>query len=170
MSVQSNQASSSERANWDGVTGLFSIAFGCAYGGYALALPQPMFGNPLEAIFMPLAIAAIAIFIGGLLIVKGGLRPSWLAIRSLLNESEQHKNNRRKIAITCVISLIYAATFEHLGYVLSTFVFMFAMLMVTCGAAKWKKNAFIALVFALGVYLIFNQLLAVNLPSFPFIN
>ena len=167
---QSKHSTTPKNVNWDGATGLFSIAFGGAYGGYALLLPQPMFGNPYEAIFMPLAIAAIAIIIGVLLIIKGGIRPSLSALQALLNESETHKANRRKIALTCLISLVYAATFEHLGYVVSTFIFMFAMLWVTCGGQHWKKSAIIAAAFALGIYGLFNQLLAVNLPSFPFLN
>ncbi|WP_153448891.1 tripartite tricarboxylate transporter TctB family protein [Vibrio algicola] len=160
----------SKQPNWDGLTGLFSIVFGLTYGGYAYNMPQPMFGNPLEAIFMPLAISAIAIFIGVLLIIKGGIQPSILAIKSLLNESQQRKVDRRKIAITCVISFLYALTFEHLGYVVSTFFFMFAMLMVTCGQQYWKKGALIAFVFATGVFFTFNDLLSVNLPPFPLFN
>ncbi|WP_105901813.1 tripartite tricarboxylate transporter TctB family protein [Vibrio gangliei] len=157
-------------ANWDGLTGLFSIVFGLAYGGYAYNLPQPMFGNPLEAIFMPLVISAIAIFIGVLLVIKGGISPSIAAVKAMLNENAQHKANRRKIAITCVICLIYAVTFDPLGYVISTFIFMYAMLMVTCGTSAWKKSAIIALAFSVGVFVTFNELLSVNLPPFPFFN
>lgn len=172
MSHQSKTSSQSKApaANWDGLTGLFSIVFGLAYGGYAYQLPQPMFGNPLEAIFMPLAISAIAIFIGVLLMIKGGIKPSIIAIQAMLNESAQHKANRRKIAISSVICLVYALTFEHLGYVISTFVFMFAMLVVTSGFSGWKKNAIIALAFSIGVFVTFNELLSVNLPPFPFFN
>ncbi|MFH0258671.1 tripartite tricarboxylate transporter TctB family protein [Vibrio rumoiensis] len=162
--------SKQQPANWDGLTGLFSISFGLAYGGYAYSLPQPMFGNPLEAIFMPLAISAIAIFIGVLLVIKGGISPSIQAIKALLNESQQHKANRRKIALTCVICFIYALTFEHLGYVISTFIFMFAMLAITNGLTHWKKNAIIAVAFSLGVFITFNELLSVNLPPFPLFN
>ncbi|SJL84084.1 tripartite tricarboxylate transporter TctB family protein [Vibrio palustris] len=167
---QPKHSTAPKTENWDGATGLFSIIFGGAYGGYALALPQPMFGNPYEAIFMPLAIAAIAILIGALLIIKGGIRPSLYAWRALRNESPTLKTNRRKIAVTCLISLGYAATFDHLGYVISTCFFMFAILWVTSGVRHWQRNIIIALAFSLGVYLIFNKLLAVNLPSFPFFN
>ncbi|MBD1572242.1 tripartite tricarboxylate transporter TctB family protein [Vibrio sp. S17_S38] len=161
---------STKQPNWDALTGLFSIVFGLTYGGYAYNMPLPMFGNPLEAIFMPLAIAAIAIFIGILLILKGGITPSILAIKDLLNESQQRKSDRRKIAITCVICFFYALTFEHLGYVISTTLFMFAMLMVTCGLSYWKKGAIISIVFAGSIFITFNDLLAVNLPPFPFFN
>ncbi|OEF23610.1 tripartite tricarboxylate transporter TctB family protein [Vibrio rumoiensis] len=161
---------STKQANWDGLTGLFSILFGLTYGGYAYNMPQPMFGNPLEAIFLPLAISAISIFIGVLLIIKGGITPSIMAVKALLNESPQRKSDRRKIAITCIICFLYALTFEHLGYVISTFFFMFAMLMVTCGSAYWKKGAMIAIIFAGGIFFTFNNLLSVNLPPFPFFN
>lgn len=161
---------STKQPNWDGLTGLFSILFGLAYGGYAYNMPQPMFGNPLEAIFMPLAISVIMLFIGVLLIIKGGITPSVIAIRSLLNEDKQRKNDRKKIAITCVICFFYALSFEHVGYVISTFFFMFAMLMVTCGVSYWKKGAIISIIFAGGIFFTFNDLLSVNLPPFPLFN
>ncbi|WP_137297531.1 tripartite tricarboxylate transporter TctB family protein [Psychromonas sp. SP041] len=158
------------KSNWDGLTGLFSITFGLAYGGYAYSLPQPMFGNPLEAIFLPLAVSAIAIFIGVLLIFTGGISPSIMAIKALLNESSQRKEDRRKIAITCVICIFYAMLFEHAGYVISTSLFMFSTLTVTCGKGFWKKSALISIIFAGGIFITFNELLSVNLPPFPFFN
>jgi putative tricarboxylic transport membrane protein len=161
---------SSIKSNWDGLTGLFSIVFGLAYGGYAYNLPQPMFGNPLEAIFLPLAVSAIAIFIGILLILTGGYKPSITAIKALLNENAQRKNDRRKIAITCIICVLYAMSFEHLGYVVSTSLFMFGTLTVTCGFSFWKKSALISIIFAGGIFITFNELLSVNLPPFPFFN
>lgn len=158
------------KSNWDGLTGLFSIVFGLAYGGYAYSLPQPMFGNPLEAIFLPLTVSAIAILIGVLLIITGRISPSIVAIKALLNESPQRKNDRKKIAITCVICVFYALLFEHAGYVISTSLFMFSTLTVTCGKHFWKKSALISIVFAGGVFMTFNELLSVNLPPFPFFN
>lgn len=170
--IASSQTKTSNKKtlNWDGLTGLFSITFGLSYGGYAYQLPQPMFGNPLEAIFMPLAISAIAIFIGVLLIIKGGITPSIDAVKAMLHEDQQQKTNRKKIAVTCCICVLYAATFEHLGYILSTFVFMFSMLVVTSGLKQWKQNLVIAVAFSLGVFITFNELLSVNLPPFPFFN
>lgn len=161
---------SNTKYNWDGLTGLISIAFGLTYGGFAYNLPQPMFGNPLEAIFLPLAVSAIAIFIGILLIITGGITPSIIAIKALLNESPQRKNDRRRIAITCVLCAFYAMLFEHAGYVISTFLFIFSMLMVTCGITFWKKGAVISIAFSGGIFITFNELLSVNLPPFPFIN
>ena len=158
------------KSNWDGLTGLFSITFGLAYGGYAYSLPQPMFGNPLEAIFLPLAVSGIAIFIGILLIITGGITPSMMAVKALLNESQQRKNDRRKVAITAAICIVYALIFEHAGYVISTSLFMFSMLTVTCGIADWKKSALISLIFAVSIFIAFNEMLSVNLPPFPFFN
>ncbi|MEG3753588.1 tripartite tricarboxylate transporter TctB family protein [Psychromonas arctica] len=158
------------KSNWDGLTGLFSIVFGLAYGGYAYSLPQPMFGNPLEAIFLPLTVSAIAIFIGVLLIITGGMAPSIIAVKALLNESPKRKSDRRKVAITAIICVFYAMFFEHAGYVVSTSVFMFAMLTVTCGLVFWKKSLLISLIFAVSIFITFNEMLSVNLPPFPFFN
>ena len=156
------------RPNWDAFTGLFTIAFGLIYGGQAYTMPRAMFGNPMDPIYFPLGIAAIAILIGALLLVKSNFKASILAYKEIINEDQSRKSDRKKILYTCMISVAYALLFEHLGYVLSTFGFMFVMLCITSGKSEWKKSVVIALLFAVGVFFIFNTLLAVSLPPLPF--
>ena len=157
-----------DRPNWDAFTGLFTIAFGLIYGGQAYTMPRAMFGTPMDPIYFPLGIAAIAILIGALLLVKSNFKASILAYKEIINEDQSRKDDRKKILYTCMISVAYALLFEHLGYVLSTFGFMFVMLCITSGKSEWKKSVVIALLFAVGVFFIFNTLLAVSLPPLPF--
>lgn len=150
--------------NWDGLTGVVSILFGLSYGGYAYLLPRPMFGNPWEPIFMPLAIAVFTVFIGILLVINGRIAPSVAAVKEFISAHPQRKTHRYRIALTCLVSLIYAAIFEHAGFILSTALFMFSMLVITCEIRKWKSSLLIAVLFSTGIYFIFNELLAINLP------
>ncbi len=153
-------------ANWDGLTGVASIIFGLGYGSYAYLLPRPMFGNPWEPLFMPLAVAAFMILIGILLIINGKMLPSLSAMKEFIQAHPERKTHRYRILFTCLASLIYAAIFEHAGYLLSTTLFMLAMLFITCGLSSWKRSVLIAFLFSISIYLIFDQLLAINLPAY----
>ncbi|WP_417212671.1 tripartite tricarboxylate transporter TctB family protein, partial [Acinetobacter venetianus] len=109
---------SNKKSHWDGLTGIFSMAFGLIYGFYAYNLPQPMFGNPLEAMFMPLAISIVAMIIGFLLIIKVGVRKTIASLQKLISSTGENHSSKYKIIFSCVISILYALLFEHIGYVL----------------------------------------------------
>ncbi|MFC1236535.1 tripartite tricarboxylate transporter TctB family protein [Vibrio sp. DW001] len=156
------------RPNWDAFTGLFSVAFGLIYGGQAYTMPRAMFGNPMDPIYFPLGIATLAILIGVLLLVKSNFKASIMAFTNIINEDSVKKNDRKRIFYTCIISVAYALLFEHLGYVISTFLFMSAMLTITSGRSGWKMSIVVALVFSVAIFFIFNTLLAVSLPPLPF--
>lgn len=156
------------RPNWDAFTGLFGVGFGIVYGIMAYNIPRAAFGNPLDPIYFPLGIAAISILIGVLLLVKSNFKASVMAYKELINEDDVKKNDRRRILYTCIISVGYAMLFEHLGYVISTFLFMFSMLTITSGKQSWLKNIIIAIIFAIGVFFIFSTLLSISLPPLPF--
>lgn len=154
--------------NWDAFTGLFSVTFGLIYGGHAYTMPRAMFGNPMDPIYFPLGIAFLAVLIGVLLLLNSNLKASLLAYKNIINEDAIKKNDRRRIFYTCIISVAYALLFEHLGYVISTFLFMAAMITITSGFKDWKKSVIVALIFSVAVFFIFNTLLAVSLPPLPF--
>ncbi len=156
------------RPNWDAFTGLFGIIFGVVYGVQAYTMPKAMFGNPWDPIYFPLGVAAISILIGVSLLIKSDFKASIRAARELLNEDKVKKNDRRRILYTCMISVMYALLFEHLGYILSTCFFMFSMLTITSGLSVWKKNCVVAIIFSIGIFFVFNTLLAVSLPPLPF--
>ncbi|EKO3914813.1 tripartite tricarboxylate transporter TctB family protein, partial [Vibrio metschnikovii] len=61
--------------------------------------------------------------------------------------------------------LLYSFMFELIGFLISTMFFMLMMLMVTCGIKRWKQSLVIGVVFSVGIYFIFNELLSINLPS-----
>ncbi|WP_165311642.1 tripartite tricarboxylate transporter TctB family protein [Vibrio ziniensis] len=154
--------------NWDAFTGLFAIGFGVIYGYMSYSMPKAAFGNPMDPIYFPLGISVISVLIGVLILVKSNFSASVQAYKNLINEDETKKNDRRRILYTCILSVGYALVFEHLGYVISTFLFMVVMMTITSGFASWKKSAIVSLLFSLGVYFIFNTLLSISLPPLPF--
>ena len=117
-------------------------------------MPRAAFGNPMDPIYFPLGISAISLLIGILLLVKSDFKASVLAYKNLLNEDDSRKNDRRRILYTCMISVGYALLFEHLGYVISTFLFMFSMLTITSGKSPGRK-ALLLLFFSLLVFILY---------------
>jgi putative tricarboxylic transport membrane protein len=131
-------------------------------------MPRAAFGNPMDPIYFPLGVSVISFLIGVLLLVKSNFSASVQAYKNLINEDASKKNDRRRILYTCLLSVGYALIFEHLGYVISTFLFMVVMMTITSGKDMWKKSVVISLLFAVGVYFIFNTLLSISLPPLPF--
>ncbi len=154
--------------NWDGLTGLVAVIFGLLYIYSIYTTPRANFGDPLDPLYFPYGIAFLFIFLGIILMIKGRVQPSIEAIKSIINEDGVKKRDRRRVLYTCLISIAYALVFEHLGYVLSTTIFMLAVLFLTNGVKKWKTNLSIALVFSLVIYILFSKLLGISLPPLPF--
>lgn len=157
------------KPNWDALTGLLSLLGGIAYAIASYNLPRASFGNPLDPIYFPMGIAIVLMFIGAVLLIKSKPEAAILAIKNLLAEDASKKYDRRRILYTCIISVVYALTFEHLGYVISTALFMFVMLLITGGRKNLLKSALIALAFSICVYLLFSTMLSVSLPPMPFL-
>ncbi|WP_159652600.1 tripartite tricarboxylate transporter TctB family protein [Vibrio atypicus] len=156
------------RPNWDAFTGIFSIGFGLIYGGMTYAMPRAAFGNPLDPVYFPMGVAVLAIFIGCILLAKSNIKASIQAYVDLINEDEVKKFDRKRILYTCIVSIGYALLFDPLGYVISTFMFLFAMLTITSGIQEWKKSTLVALAFSVSVFFIFSTLLSISLPPLPF--
>ncbi|MGF1695481.1 tripartite tricarboxylate transporter TctB family protein [Vibrio kyushuensis] len=156
------------RPNWDAFTGLFSIAFGLIYGGMTYAMPRAAFGNPLDPLYFPAGVAILTLIVGVILLLRSNMKASIQAYVNLINEDETKKYDRKRILYTCIVSIGYAMIFDTLGYVISTFLFMFAMLTITGGKEVWKRSTVVALVFAVTVFFIFSTLLSISLPPLPF--
>jgi putative tricarboxylic transport membrane protein len=154
--------------NWDAFTGIFSVGFGLIYGGMTYAMPRAAFGNPLDPVYFPMGVAILAVIIGCILLMRSNIKASIQAYINLINEDEVKKFDRKRILYTCCVSIGYALIFDTLGYVISTFLFLFAMLTITSGKEAWKKSAAIALAFAVTVFFIFSTLLSISLPPLPF--
>ena len=71
-----------------------------------------------------------------------------------------------KFIIIFVSAAVYAAVLEHIGYVISTFIFLLIAFQ-TMERGKWIGSIIIAGVFSFGVYYFFAEFLGGSLPGFP---
>jgi putative tricarboxylic transport membrane protein len=87
-------------------------------------------------------------------------------------KSVQNKNNDReklmvkRFLIILIASILYAAFLETIGYLISTFVFLFVSFQ-TMEKGGWVKNALIAGAFSFCVYYLFVVVLKGSLPGLP---
>ncbi len=154
--------------NWDSFTGLFSITFGIIYGIATWNMPRAAFGNSMDPLYFPLGVAGVAVFIGLILLVKSNFAASVQAIKNLLAEENIKKKDRRRVLYTCLVCVGYALIFDRLGYIISTFLFMFAMQTITSGWQRWLRSLIVAILFSCCIYFVFSTLLSVSLPPLPF--
>ncbi len=155
-------------SNWDSFTGLFSIAFGLIYGIATWTMPRAAFGNAMDPLYFPLGVAGVAVFIGAIMLVKSNFAASVQAMKNLLAEDNTKKIDRRRVLYTCLIGVGYALIFDRLGYIISTFLFMFAMQTITSGWQRWLRSLIVAILFSCCIYFVFSTLLSVSLPPLPF--
>ncbi|MDR4887157.1 tripartite tricarboxylate transporter TctB family protein [Fredinandcohnia sp. QZ13] len=140
---------------------IISILISIIYFISTINLPKAKLGDPNGPLYFPL-IVSIFLFI--------------VSVIYFIKELRNHypKNDEVKLLFkgrvpfliisTLVISLIYTLIFERLGFLISTILFMAAILFIVNGKEKWKVNISVAVLFSLGSWYAFSQLLDVSLP------
>lgn len=139
----------------DSIVGIVSLLFGMAYTVQTLHLPKAMVGNPWAPLFFPLALGILLVAVGAVVLLQG--------LRHDRTEAKK-KGSKRLIVVTVLICLAYSALFEHLGFILSTILFLGGLLFVINGVRAWKVNSAIAVAFSLGVWYVFEKIFYMNLP------
>lgn len=68
------------------------------------------------------------------------------------------------IISTLILAIIYAFVFEKIGFLISTILFLGALLFVLNGRKKWVTNIVVSVIFSISAWYVFSQLLHVSLP------
>ncbi len=143
----------------DVIVGLFSVVLCVVYTAAAWFLPDAAIGNPMAPKYFPLGVGIMGAVFGMMLLSRGikrgrvarkGKNPDpgyWVLIVGL-----------------CACCLIYAAALERIGFLISTPVFLGAMLFLVNGAKKWVTNVAVALIFTLGIWYAFTKIFLFTLP------
>ena len=136
------------------VWGIILCAVGIYYLIEGINLPPAAIGDPLGPLVFPSLLGSSMIGCGVYLAVRPGPRTS------------QPVLSRRafpQVLILFVLLLLYSAAIPWMGYLLSTFVFVFitAFLM---GERSWAKGAMISVIFSAGIFFLFIRVLTIPLP------
>ena len=118
----------------------------------------------MAPVYFPLGLGVLMMVLGALTFVieaSEGLNADDKAKRP-----QFHLKSLSLIFYVVVLCFIYAVVFDYAGFVFSTIGFLLATLLVI-NPGKTKQNFIITLVFAFGMYFIFNDLFQITLPSSP---
>ncbi|PKL23922.1 MAG: hypothetical protein CVV47_11675 [Spirochaetae bacterium HGW-Spirochaetae-3] len=154
---------------WNMITGLIATLIGVAYGWSAWNLPRATFGSATGHIVYPVILGALMTFLGLVLIVKELLVKEKPSARNAPKFGPLTRHGK-EIAAAIGASLVYAIIFEPLGYVISTILYLGAVLFLVNGRVKVARTVIVAVFFSVGVYVLFSVLLGIQLPRMPLLD
>jgi putative tricarboxylic transport membrane protein len=147
---------------WVAIT---AIIFGIAYGAQATGLPRAPIGNPMAPVYFPMGLAILMVLFGAMLF--------FFEARKGLNSDDKSKRPQfhfagmKLILIVIALCLLYTVTFDRLGFVLSTMIFLMAMLTFINGKERTIANAVITICYSIGMWYVFVNVFQLALPSSP---
>lgn len=152
--------------------GMGVIGLGAVYAALAVAMPKAAIGNPMAPKIFPMALGVGLVILGALYFMKESVAYKEQVAKEGIKEvdpktAELDKKTNKLIILTSVAGIGYALFFEHLGYVISTTVFLSVILFAINGKKDWKLNLSVAVVFSVAVYVLFFYVLAIPLPMMP---
>lgn len=154
---------------WNFLTGLFAIIMGLVYGWQAWILPRAMFGDPIGHLIYPVILGITMTILGLLLVAKELLSKGPKDPKDSPKFGKLTRHGR-EIAMTIGASIVYALAFEPIGYVFSTILYLGAVLFIVNGRAKIRRTVLVAVLFSVGVYVLFSVILGIQLPRMPILS
>lgn len=159
-----------KKANFDFLSGSISVIFGLIYGIFSYNLKRSPMGDPFAPSIFPMLLAGGMVVFGVMLMIKSNLTSTKLAFAKIKEKTTANDIlSRKMIVLTVVAAIVYALIFEHLGYVISTFLFV-GFIMCVLERKKIVKNLIISAIFSCVVYYVFFYLLGISLPMTPILN
>jgi hypothetical protein len=135
------------------------VGLGCALclGSLKLGLGTP--GDPSPG-FLPFGTGMLISVLGflqlGMLVFKKGRDDGQASIRAV--------TDWKRPACVVVILALYGLLLPHLGYLVATFFVMLGLFSI-CGHGRWKLASIGSLLVTIMTYVIFHELLRVQLPA-----
>jgi len=148
------------------VTGILAFLLGVGYSYLAWTLPRATVGNPLAPLIFPLMLGGGMTLLGILLLIQEAVRASRKEGKPVSFTFTQYGKSIATVSLLCGL---YAFFFERIGYLLSTFLFLSIVLYLFNGKERWKSILSISLGFSVGVYVLFGEVLSIQLPRMPFL-
>jgi putative tricarboxylic transport membrane protein len=76
----------------------------------------------------------------------------------------------KEIAMAIGASIVYALVFEPIGYIFSTILYLGTVLFIVNGKARVLRSVLVAVLFSVGVYVLFSVILGIQLPRMPILD
>lgn len=121
-------------------------------------------GNPYGPHYFPMGVAVLILLLSIVYLLRV------FKERHLTHEEDEDIKNvftRKTLMIigsAIVFGLIYALIFEPLGYLLSTTLYLGALMFVINGKEKWLRSILSTLIFTFVSWYVFAEMLSISLP------
>lgn len=151
-------------------SGVVTIAIGVLYSILSLNMDRATIGNPVEPMIFPLVLGALMILCGIILFIMQHRKAAQAEKKVDSPKGPFWTFEVKMVIFICTVSVLYGLLFERIGYVLSTTLFLGALLLSFSGWKKWISNLIIAFGFSVAIYYCFSEILSIPLPKVPFLN
>lgn len=140
---------------------VFLIVLSIAFLIGSINLPKANLGNPNGPLYFPLGISALLLIFSVIYFFQE------LKVKNEKNEkiAELFTGRTPKLIIfTILLGIGYTLIFESIGFLISTILFLGALLFLLNGLKRWKTNVIVAFAFSFISWYAFSQMLGVSLP------
>ncbi|MFZ3591252.1 tripartite tricarboxylate transporter TctB family protein [Bacillus sp. DJP31] len=128
-----------------------------------LNLPKARLGDPEGPMYFPMMVSIFLFIVSVIYLIKE-YKNSYPQNEEIQLLFKGRAPLSLLIVSTLVLSFIYALIFEKLGFLISTILFLMAILFIVNGRKKWIVNISVSVLFSLGTWYAFGTLLGVSLP------
>lgn len=145
-------------SKFDRIASVFFLAIGILFIIGSRNLASSSYGSSVGPDIFPT-------ILGGLLILLS-IRLFYETYFLKLHKGSEEKLEYKPFLIIFVATFLYILTLETIGYIITTFVFLFVCFQ-TMERTKWVKSVIISACFSGLVYVLFVQVLKGTLPGWP---
>jgi len=142
------------------ISAIFWLILGLALAIWSTKYQIGSIGNPGPGLY-PLGLGLLLIFFSCILLIGWAKKP---LISIQVAASFFPEGGRTKVGYSVLILLLASFLFEEMGYMITIFLFM-VLLQLGSELRSWKRALLVALLSALGVYVVFVRLLEQPLPT-----
>ncbi len=143
------------------VSPIFFMLLGLVFFIGSLNIPKAKLGDPYGPLYFPTIISAFLIIMSIIYFISE-FRKEYKQNKDL--QLILAKRTPFLIISTIILAILYTFAFEVVGFLVSTILFLVALLFIINGRKKWIINIVVALVFSFSAWYVFSQLLKVSLP------
>lgn len=146
------------RKTFDSYASIVFFIIGLLFIVESRRISESAYGSNVGPDIFPMGLGAILVLLS--------IRLFYEAIKSKPHTEECERPDYKKFVIILGAALGYVLVLETIGYVISTFVFLFISFQVI-QRGKWLHSVIISAGFSIIVYYVFVKLLQGTLPGFP---
>lgn len=145
---------------FDRSAGIVFLALGAAFAFGSRSISSSSYGSNVGPAIFPLILGIILMLLSARLIYEAMKYPSGN------DSSSKPKLDYKRFGIMLAATILYGLLIEHIGYVISTFLFLLVGFQ-TMQRDRWISAIVISALFAGGVYYLFVVVLQGTLPGLP---